>query len=119
MDLINVKFWKFICNLIWQQIQKYCYLLKSKTFFILQKNNPVPYYLLVTTGQVNAGDTQYTEVINIFPYDSQAPIYQNVSKPLHSATGGWVGNLFIVCGGQVYEEGYSQGLENHFKLEFL
>ena len=80
--------------------------------------------MLVTTGSIeeiypeNDGSTNNTEVINIFPYEVEVPIYQNYSKILDSATGGWFGNQLIVCGGHntntydTFKECYKIGKEN-------
>ena len=61
--------------------------------------------MLVTTGHVEVNDvdvngvTEDTEVVNIFPNEAQVPTYVNHQTALAFATGGWVGNSFIVCGG--------------------
>ena len=91
--MINYK--KYICTSTY-----------SLNIFILYINTPVQHYLLVTTGHVEVkghvkvnGVTEDTEVVNIFPYEAQVPTYKNHEIALESATGGWVGNNFIVCGG--------------------
>ena len=61
--------------------------------------------MLVTTGEINAHRTEDTEVVNIFPYEAQVPTYKNHEIALDFATGGWVGNNFIVCGG-ISQDGY-------------
>ena len=73
---------------------------QSLYIFILYINTPVQHYLLVTTGHVEVnGVTEDTEVVNIFPYEAQVPTYVDHEIDLACATGGWVGNYFIVCGG--------------------
>ena len=76
-------------------------------YFHFTKNNSVPYYLLVTTGFFNGGLLSGTEVINIFPNPAQVPTYESAFIPRLGATGGWVGNLFIVCGGENFFEFFS------------
>ena len=71
-------------------------------FIANNKHFTVPYYLVVTTGFIDATVTWDTEVINIFSIEAQVPTYQNHLKRIYGATGGWVGNLFIVCGGDVF-----------------
>ena len=72
---------------------------QSLYIFILYINTPVPHYLLVSTGEISAHRTEDTEVVNIFPYEAQVPTYVNHQTALAFATGGWVGNSLIVCGG--------------------
>ena len=43
--------------------------------------------------------TKNTEVLNVGTQEGPVPTYQDFPMPLLMATGGWVGNQFITCGG--------------------
>ena len=71
--------------------------------FILE----TPSLLIVSTGYNNGGYLKSTEVLNLG--SEMTPSFQDNLKSLNGATGGWVGNGFIVCGGyDVDGEGYSK-----------
>ena len=53
---------------------------------------------MVTTGHPLLG-SRTTEILNLGPQEAPVPTYQNYSKNTSCATGGWVGDQFIVCGG--------------------
>ena len=56
--------------------------------------------ILISTGyNKQQYELKSTEVINLDTQVSQVPSYQNHLNSLFAATGGWVGNKFIVCGG--------------------
>ena len=65
-----------------------------------------PSLLIVSTGYGNGGRLKSTEVLNLG--NEMTPSFQDNLKSLNGATGGWVGNGFIVCGGYVDGEGYSK-----------
>ena len=56
--------------------------------------------------------------MNLIPNEALVPIYQDHPKNISGGTGGWVGDLFIVCGGNsfqgkdYYKECYRIGKEN-------
>ena len=56
-------------------------------------------FLLVSTGSVNVGNLKNTEVLNFDSKDAQVPTYQNHLKSMNGATGGFLENKFITCGG--------------------
>ena len=62
--------------------------------------------MIVSTGHGNGGYLKSTEVLNLG--SEMTPSFQDNLKSLNGATGGWVGNGFIVCGGYVDGEGYSK-----------
>ena len=72
-------------------------------------------FLLVSTGYGN-GFIENTEVLDLYSKGAQVPKYQNPSKPMSEATGGFVANKFITCGGAVDEgvlrECYNIGTAN-------
>ena len=79
-------------------------------FFILYiLHKTVPSLIVVTTG-MNCLDCYLntTEVLNLGSQEAPVPTYQNHSKSIEGATGGWVGNQFIVCGGYVDGGGVSK-----------
>ena len=65
------------------------------SLFILE----TPSLLIVSTGYGNGGYLKSTEVLNLG--SEMTPSFQDNLKSLFGATGGWVGNGFIVCGGYV------------------
>ena len=72
---------------------------------------------MVTTGRSSWDfSISTTEIMNLGPQEAPVPTYQNYPKKLSHGTGGWVGNQFIVCGGNVHEditnECYKIGKEN-------
>ena len=54
--------------------------------------------MIVSTGDFE-GLLKSTEVVNLGNGVTQLPSFQDHLKPLFGATGGWVGNGLIVCGG--------------------
>ena len=64
--------------------------------------------LLVTTGYNDGGRLKTTEVVDLDSQDLPVPTFQNYSKSLDGAVGGWVRKLFIVCGGYVDGEDFSK-----------
>ena len=44
-------------------------------------------------------ETNITEVLNLDSNNTQLPTYQNHSKSIQGATGGFIKNQFIICGG--------------------
>ena len=72
------------------------------SLFVLE----TPSLLIVSTGYGNGGYLKSTEVLNLG--SEMTPSFQDNLKSLFGATGGWVGNGFIVCGGYVDGEGYSK-----------
>ena len=58
--------------------------------------------MILSTGFNHDGYLKSTEVVNLGNGVTQLPSFQDNLKSLASATGGWVGNALIVCGGYVY-----------------
>ena len=57
--------------------------------------------MLVSSGFGYEGYYQNTEVLNLDSKDGQAPTYQNHSEALEGATGGFIANQFVTCGGYI------------------
>ena len=54
--------------------------------------------MLVTTGQYNNGNS---EIIRLNSNDAKVPTYPNLSKYIVGATGGFIGEKMLICGGSI------------------
>ena len=70
--------------------------------------------MLVFTGQGRANVFNNTEVLKLDSKDDQVPTYQNHSKSMSGATGGFLANQFITCGGCI--DGESIATRNCYKV---
>ena len=74
-------------------------------FFVVLET---PSLLILSTGHGTGVYLKSTEVVNLGSEMTQLPSYKDNLKFLMYATGGWVGNAFIICGGKVSGEGASK-----------
>ena len=89
------------------------YYFNAMLFFIPVFSN----ILLISTGKIDREWVNNTEVLNFDSNNIQLPTYQNHPKSIEGATGGFIKNQFVICGGAsnlvgILKECYKIGTTN-------
>ena len=93
-------------------------ILKGSLRYYFDILSPVFSNFLLVSGGSNgeSGFLKNTEVLNFNSKDVQVPTYQNSSKGMEGAAGGFVANQFIICGGFVTEEADEDVIKQCYKI---
>ena len=64
--------------------------------------------MVVTSGYGDSGYLSKTEILAIGNNNGQTPKYPDHPRKISGATGGFLGTIFLTCGGYDIEEGYTE-----------